>query len=434
MTERLVTLIIISLLTGIVWLSDNLNRGYTLWVAIAALFMSYFTYVWAISWKVRQRQTPHAPNYRPFVTMVVPAKNEEKVIAQTVREMARVVYHNSDGTPNYELMVVDDGSTDHTLQVLESLKPEYPQLVVHHRAPRPKSSKAAVLNEITPIAKGEIFAIFDADARIMPNFLDRIIPYLADPKVGAVQARKQISNPDVNWLTGAQEDELMMLMALEQSRDLVEGAVELRGNGMIVKREALADVGGWNNTALTEDLDMSTRLLLKGWDVRYCPDIAVLEEAVPTWPALFKQRRRWAEGGMRRYAKYFFQLMAPQIPLAKRIDMLVFFCQFAIPIWLMIDVAFMAVDLATGKGFHVSTLMWMLVVMLFVTSVSVANGVRKVVTRNWWQVIYRTARHEFFALHWFPVIFVTVFHILFARRPMEWTKTEHHGEPDTAQV
>ena len=111
----------------------------------------------------------------------------------------------------------------------------------------------------------------------------------------------------------------------QMGRDLIGGAVELRGNGQLIKRAAVIDVGGWNNQAITDDLDLSMRLLINHWNIRFCPDASVFEEGVTSIKALIRQRKRWAEGSIRRYLDYIFPLNSPtRLSLVERFDTLAF--------------------------------------------------------------------------------------------------------------
>jgi 1,2-diacylglycerol 3-beta-glucosyltransferase len=430
MKARFFFLVIVALLCGIEYVGYYLSRGYSVLIACMIFMAVNVFYTIIAKARYRKRSTPYVPDFKPFVSMIVPAKNEEKVIADTVREMMKVVYHNSDGTPNYELMVIDDASTDRTLDILKELQNEYPNLRVHHRDQVPNPSKAAVLNDVLDICKGEIQAIFDADARISPNFLQRIIPYMYDPKVGGVQAQKTISNADVNWLTGAQEDELIMLMSIGENQDLAEGAVDMRGNGMIVKRSAVKDVGGWNEKALTEDLDMSARLHLNKWDVRYCPDIAVMEEAVVSVKALYKQRKRWAEGGIRRYLDYLPEFFEPNTPLVKKLDMFAFFLAIYLPIWLFIGLLFSIFGSIQSGELKIAVVVYFSVLLAIVLMINTFIGLRNSGLRKKRRLFYRTIRSTLFNAHWLIVMPIVSFKILFQLKPTAWVKTEHHGAGD----
>ncbi|RYY00543.1 glycosyltransferase family 2 protein, partial [bacterium] len=384
--------------------------------------------------KYKERRQPYAPDFRPFVSMIVAAKNEEKVIAETVREMMKVVYHNSDGHPNYELMVVDDASTDSTLKILQDLQNDYPNLKIHHREQVPHPSKAAVLNDVIDKCKGDIQAIFDADARIAPTFLERVVPYLSDPKVGGVQAQKRISNANVNELTEAQEDEMIMLMSIGENQDLAEGAVDMRGNGMIVKRAAVKDVGLWNEDCLTEDLDMSARLHLNNWDIRYCPDIDVREEAVTTLAALYKQRKRWAEGGIRRYLDYLPYFLKADTNLLKKMDMASFFLSFYFPIWFFIGLVFSIVGTIQAGELKVAIVVYFFILFAIVTMANTFTGLKKDGLKRKRTLTYRTLRSAIFNCHWLVVMPVISFKILFSWKKTAWVKTDHHGHGEDVQI
>ncbi len=427
MRARIFFFIIVGLICLIEYANYYLSRGYSILIAVMIFIAVNVFYEIISKVRYRKRQTPHAPDFRPFVTIIIPAKNEEKVIADTVREMMNIVYNNSDGTPNYELMVVDDASTDHTLEIIKSLQSEYTNLIFHHREQVPHPSKAAVLNDIIDKCKGDIQAIFDADARVKPDFLEKIIPYLSDPKVASVQAQKRISNPDINELTGAQEDEMIMLMSLGENQDLAEGAVDMRGNGMIVKRSAIKDVGLWNEKALTEDLDMSTRLHLNKWDIRYCPDIYVKEEAVITLKALYKQRKRWAEGGVRRYLDYLPYFFEAQTPLVKKLDMFSFFLAFYFPIWFFIGIIFSIFETLQAGELKVAVVVYFFVLFAFVMMINTFTGLRKSGIKKKRRLFYRTIRSAVFNTHWLIVMPVVSFNILFSWKPTAWVKTDHHG-------
>lgn len=432
MKARILFFIIVASFCIIEYYNLYLARGYAIVIACMLIIGVNVLNMSRAKLKYKERKQPYTPEFRPFVSMIVPAKNEEKVIAETVREMMKVVYNNNDGTPNYELMVIDDASTDSTLKILQDLQNDYPNLKVHHREQVPHPSKASVLNDVIDKCKGDIQAIFDADARIYPNFLERVVPYLYDPKVGGVQAQKKISNPDINELTGAQEDEMIMLMSLGENQDLAQGAVDMRGNGMIVKRSAVKDVGLWNEDALTEDLDMSARLHLKNWDIRYCPDIDVREEAVTTIKALYKQRKRWAEGGIRRYLDYLPYFAAASTPLFKKLDMYSFFLSFFFPIWFFIGLVFSIIGTIQSGELKVALVVYFFILFALVMMVNTFLGLKKAGVKKKRSLFYRTLRSAVFNSHWLIVMPVIAFKILFSWKKTAWVKTEHHGHGESS--
>ena len=100
-----------------------------------------------------------------------------------------------------------------------------------------------MLNDAFALAKGEAILVFDADATVDPDFLNKLVPQLEPKDVGAVQARKVIRNKDYNWLTRCQSNEYSIDVHCQLGRDSVKGAVELRGNGELIKRKVFKRIG-----------------------------------------------------------------------------------------------------------------------------------------------------------------------------------------------
>ncbi len=257
---------------------------------------------------------------RPLVSIVVPAKNEEAVIETTVRNLSALDYAEGN-VPRCELIVVDDRSSDGTHAVLERLATEVPIRVL--RTPAGSFGKAAALNLGIAHARADLIAVFDADARVAPDFLQRMVPFLQGDRVGGVQSRRLLYNPAQNLLTRVQDDEYTLFQHLfQRGRHALGGIVTFSGNGLIFKRAALEDVGGWNEGALTEDIDLSVRFHLAGWEIRYCEEVVVWEEAIPRLRDLLRQRIRWFEGAIRCLGDHLPGILFGRLPLFKRLDVL----------------------------------------------------------------------------------------------------------------
>lgn len=254
----------------------------------------------------------------PMVSIIIPAKDEIRVIEGAVRTACGQVY---DGP--HELVIVDDRSTDGTGDLLERLQAELAFTVV--RTPPGTIGKAAALEVGIAHSRGALIAVFDADTRLSPDVLARMVPHLADPRVGAVQGRRMIYNAHRNWLTRVQDDEYRVFQTLlQRARQAVGGFVCLAGNGLIVRRDALTALGGWNDEALTEDIDLSVRLHLGGWEVRYCYDAQIWEEGVVALRDIIRQRERWFEGALLCLGEYLPAILFGRLPLLRRADMLFF--------------------------------------------------------------------------------------------------------------
>lgn len=254
----------------------------------------------------------------PSVSIIIPAKDEVRVIEGVVRTACGQAYEGP-----LEVIVVDDRSTDGTGAVLERLRCELPVKVV--RTPPGSIGKAAALQVGVAHSRGELVAVFDADARLGPDVLARMVPHLADPRVGAVQGRRLVHNTARNWLTRVQDDEYRVFQTLlQRARQAVGAFVCLAGNGLMVRRKALDAVGGWNEEALTEDIDLSVRLHLRGWEIRYCYEAEIWEEGVVSLRDLIRQRERWFEGALHCLGDYLPEILTGRLPLLRRLDMLFF--------------------------------------------------------------------------------------------------------------
>ncbi len=262
----------------------------------------------------------------PFVTVLIPARNEAAVIARSVRSACSLRYHDAEGKARFEVIVLDDGSTDGTAAVVEALAQTLPVVPRVVRVPSGEGGrKAAVLNVGTRHARGELVAVFDADTRIHPEFLRRAVPYLLEPGVVGVQGRRLFYHPLRTVLSRGQEVEFGVFQTLMQrARDRFGACVLLGGNGMVVNRRALLMLGGWNPNALTEDIDLAIRFWAAGLRVRYCEEAVVWEESVPDWWALVRQRTRWSEGVLMALGDYFFQILLGRTTWFQKLD-LVFF-------------------------------------------------------------------------------------------------------------
>lgn len=399
---------------------------------VGLVFLCIFMFVYALfmnlSYKLQKRKMQKYPqvineNYKPFVTVMIPAHNEETVIANTVENILNMNYEN------FEVIVIDDRSSDNTASVIKDLENKYDKVTALIRTADAFPGKSAVLNDAFKIAKGEAVLVFDADATVEPDFLSKLVPHLEPKDVGAVQARKVIRNKNENILTRCQNNEYTMDAHFQVGRDSIKGAVELRGNGELIKREALEDIGGWNNYTIVDDLDMSTRLHIKGWDVRFCLDAIVYEEGICyIWP-LYRQRRRWLEGTIRRYLEYFGDvLFSRKMSLRASLDMTAYITQFIMPGWFIMEILI--------RGFKIlaqdapTQMMYSSLFVGCVIGFGFFLGARYALRRYDFMPRFDAAFEAFqtsmyLLIIWFPLVLFICFKILFMKKDMNWGKTAH---------
>lgn len=431
MRERILLFIILSCLGVFLYVFQNYVNTVVGFIILCSCMVVYGLYSLAATKYQKRKLKKHPPvineKYKPFVTIMIPAHNEESVISHTVENVLNIDY------PNFEVIIIDDRSSDNTASVIKDLEARHEQVRALIRDKNAFPGKSAVLNDAFVIARGEAILVFDADATVEPDFLNKLIPHLEPADVGAVQARKIIRNKDVNFLTRCQNNEYTFDTYLQESRDAIKGAVELRGNGELIKRRALEDINGWNNYTITDDLDMSTRLHIKGWDVRFCPDAKVYEEGIVYLFPLFRQRRRWLEGTIRRYLEYFGEAMkSKKMSLRARLDMAVYVTQFIMPMWFMMEVAFRIIKLLTDKidPYSLHNVLWSSLIVSAVVGFGFFFAIRYSL-RRFGSVTRGSAFRQalettvYFLIIWFPMELFICGKILFCKKDMNWGKTAH---------
>ena len=431
MRERLLLFFILFGLGVFLYIFQNYVDTTKGFVILCACMVVYGLYSIAATKYQKRKLKKHPPvineNYKPFVSIMIPAHNEESVIIHTVENILSLDY------PKYEIIVIDDRSSDNTAGVIKELADKYENVIAMVRASDAFPGKSAVLNDALEIAKGEAILVMDADATVEPDFLSKLIPNLEPADVGAVQARKIIRNKDVNILTRCQNNEYTMDTQLQAGRDAVKGAVELRGNGELIKRAALDDIGGWNNYTITDDLDMSTRLHIKGWDIRFCPEACVYEEGIVYLFPLFRQRRRWLEGTIRRYLEYSWQAMSSKkMSLRAQFDMAMYITEFIMPMWFIMEITFRIIKLLTDKidPFSLHNILWSSLIVSAVVGVGFFMTIRYSLRKFDNQPRYDAMKGAlettiYMLLIWFPMEIFICGKILFCKKDMNWGKTAH---------
>ena len=431
MRERLLLFFILFGLGVFLYIFQNhidTTKGFVILCACMVVYGLYS--IAATKYQTRkQKKCPPVINekYKPFVSILVPAHNEEGVISNTVENILNIDY------PNFEVIVIDDRSTDKTADVIKELAEKNERVIAMIRKSDAFPGKSAVLNDAMNVAKGEAVLVFDADATVESDFLNKLVPNLEPADVGAVQARKIIRNKDVNLLARCQNNEYTMDTQLQAGRDAIKGAVELRGNGELIKREALEDIGGWNNETITDDLDMSTRLHIKGWDIRFCADTCVYEEGIVYLLPLFRQRRRWLEGTIRRYLEYSWQaLCSKKMSLRAQFDMAMYITEFIMPMWFMMEVTFRLIKLFADKvdPFSLHNTLWSSLIVSAVVGLgffmTIRYSLRKYDNKPRLQAFMQAFETTIYMLIiWFPMEIFICGKILFCKKDMNWGKTAH---------
>jgi 1,2-diacylglycerol 3-beta-glucosyltransferase len=357
----------------------------------------------------------------PYVSLLVAAKNEAQVIGPLVESLLHIDYPSS----RYDLWIIDDHSTDSTPHILDELARHYPRLNVVHRGPEATGGKSGALNLVWPQTKGDLLAVFDADAHVPNDLLRRVVPLFetqwgGDLKTGAVQVRKAIANSGTNFWTRGQKAEMALDSYMQERRIALGGIGELRGNGQFVRRSAIAQCGGWNEETITDDLDLTLQLHLHQWNIGLLFTPPVQEEGVTTAVALWHQRNRWAEGGFQRYLDYWRQLAKNRLGLRKSIDMAGFWIiQYMMP-------AVVLPDLAIALIRHQLPVFGPVTLLGVVLSLwGMFSTLRRTEQTAWWSAAVQTVRGTIYMLHWVLVIATMAMRISVRPKKLKWVKTVH---------
>lgn len=285
-----------------------IHASVTLWLALYGLnaFILAFLY-----WRHREANLPPdnprrsglPPNNLPLVTIQIPVYNERHVIERVIDAVAALDYPSE----RLQIQVLDD-SNDETTRLAQARTAYHSQRgldIAVLRRPERRGFKAGALAWGLKRARGEYVAIFDADFRPRPDFLLQTIPhFLERPRLGIVQARWSHLNADYSPFTRAQALAFDGHFIVEQTgRNRAGLLISFNGTAGVWRKRCIEEAGGWQSDTLSEDLDLSYRAQLTGWEYLYLPEVDAPAELPPQIAAFKQQQARWAQGSMQTMRK-----------------------------------------------------------------------------------------------------------------------------------
>lgn len=379
-----------------------------------------------------------------YFSIIIPAHNEEAVIGDTLTKALQMEYPSE----LYEIIVVNDGSTDATEQIVRNFQIEYPNVKLINIQPTNGGlGKGRALNigfrdflftwrglEIKPKSRW-IIGVFDADGHPQTDILKKVSFEFKEPRVGGVQTLVRISNRRTSFLAKLQDIEFIAFSRVVQfSRTFFKGSVALGGNGQFVRATALDTVTSthpeqcWDVKSLTEDLDMGIRLSMEKWEMRYVGSTAVEQEGVENFRSLIRQRTRWSWGTLQALTQYIFsfRLLRTEISLKKKVDTSIYLLNILVPFFVLLC------WVLTGMG-SVGLIRISNVFPFFFTIANAFSYIPFYFIGLWkerteyplWQIFPLTVIETIYTYHWIPCITSAMIKTI-AQKPI-WVKTPRYN-------
>ncbi len=272
------------------------------------LLVRYFTIIWMAYFYMTKYTVENKPIYTPFVSIIVPVYNEEKVVKNSINSLLKLDY------PNYEIIVVNDGSKDNTAKVAEEMvglhkgKNSYVKVSLINK---PNGGKSKALNAGIQYSEADFVLCMDGDSTLSPQTLKMGMRHFVDPEVGAVAGNVKVEN---------RKKPLLDLQALEYVEGLnmarsAQGFLKMvniiPGPIGIFRKRALHDAGYYSSDTFAEDADLTLKILAQGWKIEYEPEAQAWTEAPSKLFQLLKQRYRWTRGILQAIRKHKRYLINP---------------------------------------------------------------------------------------------------------------------------
>jgi cellulose synthase/poly-beta-1,6-N-acetylglucosamine synthase-like glycosyltransferase/peptidoglycan/xylan/chitin deacetylase (PgdA/CDA1 family) len=371
----------------------------------------------------RRRQPSYDANVAVLpVSIIIAAYNEEKVIRRTLETLLTSTY------PFLELLVVNDGSTDGTAAEVEALMPRDPRIRLINQ---PNSGKWAALNNGTGLAQGDILVTLDADTVFTPETVANLVRQFAvdpDGRLGAVAGVVRVGNRERNLLTRWQGLEYLTQIGVERSAYAQLGAVPIiPGACAAWRKTAVTEVGGYSNSTLAEDCDLTLSLHQAGWRVSQDDEALAYTEAPDHADALLAQRIRWTFGTLQAIFKHRNMLLRRRHGWLGMAVLPYMVVSVLVPIVFLPFIAVMGVLAVQSSGWAIVGLYFLLFLALHLLIAAVAVVLMRERWANLLMVpIYRLVHEPLRAYLLYTSVYLAVRGV-----KLGWNKLQRTGAMDT---
>ncbi len=310
---------------------------FILLVIMCLYIVRHFRFFWnRIFTKQRRCHQDLAGAYAPSVSILIPMHNEETVAANILERLVKMEYPKDGG--RYEVIVIDDGSTDATSSIVDQYATKFHFIKAVHRIGNGGGGKPEALNIGLKMASNEIVLAFDADYMPPRDCVKRLVAPFCDVEVGGVMGRVIPINSPESLVTRIVDMERAGGYQVNQQARYNLGLIpQFGGTVGGFRRSVLKSAGEWDETKLAEDTDLTYRLYLQGWKIAYVNAAECYEEAVVSWDMRKKQLRRWAIGHDQCFFEYFFEtLRSPILKFWQKVDGILVLGVYILPLLILI--------------------------------------------------------------------------------------------------
>ena len=378
--------------------------------------------------KRKKKLSSNGKKKLPLMSIIVPVKDEEKVVGRLLKALIDSDYPQD----RKEIVIVEDGSTDGSAKICREFLEMHPGQVKLVRRGF-SVGKPSAIKEAFEHVSGEIVSVFDADNIPESDFLLRAARYFEDSSVAALQGRLIAVNEDENILTKfVAQEEALRCEAYMRGKDVLGLFVPLTGSCYFVRKTVLDAVGGWDETVLSEDMELAARLTHNGHKIRYGSDVRSWQEYPSTVSGFFKQRTRWFRGTMEVSLRYGRLLKRPRKEsVDAEVTLAGPFVLISCLVGYVATVSSFFVPLNPDFAFfllaNVTTLFTFLLLALAGVAMIFVEKPRKVSNIVWLPFIY---------CYWFIQNFVASYALLqiLLRRPRKWEKTAKTGNTSNFEI
>ncbi|OBY80487.1 glycosyl transferase family 2 [Paenibacillus sp. KS1] len=394
-------------------------------VNVVLIIAGYLYYI-----KIENEEVPEIKGEAPFVSIMVPAHNEGKVITKTVESLLALDYPHD----RYEIIVINDNSSDNSSELLGDLQRKHDGrnlIVINTDAVTGGKGKSNALNIGFKQSRGELIAIYDADNTPEKTALRYLVAEITnDDTLGAVIGKFRTRNRNTNLLTRFINIETLSFQWMAQAgRWKLFKLCTIPGTNFIMRRSIVESIGGWDVKAIAEDTEISFRIYMMGYRIKFQPKSVTWEQEPQTVKVWFKQRTRWAKGNIYVIIKnipLLFDRKARNI----RFDILYFLSIYFLLLTSLVMSDILLILHALGyvhttiAGF--SSFLWLLAITLFIlgTYITLITEKGEMVLSNLWIIMLM---YVSYCQMWMVVAAYGLYNYvkdLLFKREVKWYKTE----------